>query len=93
MKQWKEAGSAGREHEDRLWNEFNEARQGFYDRRNKFYDELHEDQKQKYEEKKKLVNQAAEILEQQLFHKEHTAQMKQLQVDWKHAYNINVYHI
>lgn len=83
MKQWKEAGSAGREHEDRLWNEFNEARQGFYDRRNKFYDELHEDQKQKYEEKKKLVNQAAEILEQQLFHKEHTAQMKQLQVDWK----------
>lgn len=83
MKQWKEAGSAGREHEDRLWNEFNEVRQAFYERRNKYYDELHEVQKQKYEEKKKLVAQAEEILKQQLFHKEHTAQMKQLQVEWK----------
>lgn len=83
MKQWKEAGSAGREHEDRLWNEFNEARQAFYDRRNQYYDELHELQKQKYDEKKKLVQQAEAILAQKLFNKEHTAQMKQLQIDWK----------
>lgn len=83
MKQWKEAGSAGREHEDRLWNEFNEARQAFYDRRNQYYDELHEVQKQKYDEKKKLVQQAEAILAQKLFNKEHTAQMKQLQIDWK----------
>ena len=83
MKQWKEAGSAGREHEDRLWNEFNEARQAFYGRRNQFYDELHEEQKQKYEAKKKLVTQAADILEQQLFQKEHTESMKQLQAEWK----------
>lgn len=83
MKQWKEAGSAGREHEDRLWNEFNEARQAFYDRRNQYYDELHAVQKQKYDEKKKLVQQAEAILAQKLFNKEHTAQMKQLQIDWK----------
>lgn len=83
MKQWKEAGSAGREHENRLWDEFNEARQSFYERRNQYYDELHEVQKQKYEEKQKLVKQAEDILAQQLFHKEHTAQMKQLQVEWK----------
>lgn len=83
MNEWKAAGSAGREHEDRLWNEFNEARQAFYERRNQYYEELHEVQKQKYEEKKKLVQQAKDILAEQLFNKDQTAKMKQLQADWK----------
>ena len=50
MDQWKAAGSAGREHEDRLWNAFNESRQKFYDRRGEYYDQLHEQQDGKYEE-------------------------------------------
>ena len=60
-RKWKAAGSAGREHEDRLWNAFNESRQKFYDRRGEYYDQLHEQQDGKYEEKRRLVEQANEI--------------------------------
>jgi len=83
MDEWKAAGSAGREHEDQLWNEFNEYRQAFYTRRNEYYDELHEVQKQKYEAKKALVEQAKNILSQEVFSKEHTSEMKQFGVEWK----------
>ena len=83
MEEWKAAGSAGREHEDQLWNEFNEYRQAFYSRRNEYYDELHEVQKEKYEQKKTLTKQAADILEQAMFTKEQTEVMKQLSVEWK----------
>lgn len=83
MDEWKAAGSAGREHEDQLWNEFNEYRQAFYSRRNEYYDELHEVQKEKYEQKKALVRQAADILAQATFRKEQTEAMKQLNVEWK----------
>lgn len=83
MEEWKAAGSAGRDQEDSLWNQFNEHRQKFYDRRSKYYDEVREQQNQKYEEKKALVEQAKKIVERKEFTKELTAQMKQLGVDWK----------
>ena len=38
MDAWKAAGSAGREKEDDLWNEFNEYRQTFYKARNAYYE-------------------------------------------------------
>mgnify|MGYP007050606196 FL=1 len=41
MDAWKAAGSAGREKEDDLWNEFNEYRQTFYKARNAYYEKLH----------------------------------------------------
>lgn len=83
MNEWKAVGSAGREEEDRLWQEFNEYRQAFYTRRNAYYETLHEEQKEKYEQKKALVAQAVEVLEQAVFTKEQTETMKQLGVQWK----------
>lgn len=83
MDQWKAVGSAGREHEDRLWNAFRESRQKFYDHRNAYYDQLHEEQGQKYEEKCKLVEQAKEIAESEEYTKEHTEAMKNLSKEWK----------
>ena len=38
MDQWKAAGNAGKEYENALWNDFNAARQVFYDRRSVFYE-------------------------------------------------------
>lgn len=83
MEDWKLAGSAGRDQEDSLWNEFNEHRQYFYDRRSKHYDELREEQNQKYEQKQALVEKAKAIVARKEYTKELTAPMKQLGVDWK----------
>ncbi|WP_416324565.1 DUF349 domain-containing protein [[Eubacterium] hominis] len=83
MEQWKAVGSAGKEHEDKLWQQFNDARQKFYDRRGAYYDELHEDQDQKYAQKKALVDTARELTERKEYTREHTEQMKNLGVEWK----------
>lgn len=83
MDQWKEAGSAGREHEDRLWNEFNESRQKFFERRSVHYEELHAQQKDNYANKKALVEQAKEVLAENRFVKENTEKMKSLSKEWK----------
>ena len=83
MDQWKAAGSAGREHEDRLWEEFNEHRQKFYSNRNAFYEKLHEEQDKKYEEKQILVEQAKEVAEKAEYTKENTNFMKNLSNEWK----------
>lgn len=83
MKAWKEAGSAGREFEDNLWNEFNEIRQKFYDRRNEYYEALNEQYEQKYEEKKQLVEKARAILAEEDFTRNSTEKMKMLGTEWK----------
>lgn len=83
MTKWKEAGSAGREHEDSLWQEFNSYRQAFYERRNAYYEELHNTQNQHYNAKKELVEKAKAVLDSQKFTKENTEFMKNLNVEWK----------
>lgn len=83
MDEWKSAGSAGREHEDDLWNEFNEHRQQFYHARNVYYDELHEKQNENYLEKSKLVEQAKAIVESNDHSRENTNKMKELSNAWK----------
>lgn len=80
---WKEAGSAGREYEDDLWNAFHASRQKFYAARDAYYDELHEKQDALYQQKEELFAKAKEIAENTLFTREDTAAMKQLSVDWK----------
>ena len=64
MEEWKNAGFAGKEVDDQLWNEFNEARQKFYDRRSAAYAQIHERQQQIAEKKKELIEQAAAIVAQ-----------------------------
>lgn len=83
MKEWKDAGSAGRDFEDQLWNQFNSIRQKFYDQRGAHYEELHEVQNQHYEAKKALSEQAQEIVNKEEYTREHTETMKKLGVEWK----------
>lgn len=83
MDEWKRVGSAGRDFEDALWNDFQEARQRFYDRRNAYYDTLHEEQNQKYEAKALLLAKVKEIVEAKEYTKENTAMMKQYGAEWK----------
>lgn len=83
MDEWKAVGSAGREHEDALWEKFNNSRQKFYERRNAHYDELHQVQGERYDAKKKLVAQAKEIADAKSYTRENTKVMKDLGVEWK----------
>lgn len=83
MDQWKAVGSAGREHEDRLWNAFNESRQKFYSKRDAYYEELHGEQDEKYAAKQALVKEAEEIASSGQYTREHTDRMKALGAQWK----------
>ncbi len=83
MDQWKAAGHAGKEYENSLWEDFNAARQVFYDRRASYYEELHKQQDINYEQKMALVNQAKGIVNSGEFTRENTETMKQLSSEWK----------
>lgn len=83
MDQWKAAGSAGKEVEDDLWNQFNEQRQKFYARREEHYNKLHEDQAEHLEKKTALVEKAKAVLATGAFTKENTEAMKALSTEWK----------
>lgn len=83
LEQWKLAGNAGKEIDDELWTQFNEARQVFYSARTAYYDELHQQQNQRYEAKCALVQKAQEIVDLQEYTREHAEQLKQLQEEWK----------
>ena len=83
MDQWKAAGHAGKEYENALWEDFNAARQVFYERRSAYYDELHKQQDINYEQKMALVNQAKGIVASGEFTRENTETMKNLSAEWK----------
>ena len=85
MDEWKAAGSAGKAHEDDLWTRFNAARQKFFERRNAHYAEMNEKYEAVYTAKKALVEKAAEIAASKEYTKENTAEMKNLQKEWKSA--------
>lgn len=83
MEQWKSVGSAGRDYEDHLWNEFNELRNQYYGRQSEYYEKMNESQDQRYAEKQTLVDEAKAIMAKNEYTKENTEQMKQLGVKWK----------
>ena len=83
MTRWKEAGTAGRENDDELWERFNAHRQAFYERQTAYFHEMHQLEKERYQKKQELVAKAQEILDSNNFSKENTQAMKQLHIDWK----------
>ena len=87
LNEWKAIGSAGREIEDKLWNEFDEVRQSFYKKRNDYFDALHERQDKNAVSKKDLVEQARAIADSKSFTKENTEAMKNLSSSWRNVGN------
>lgn len=83
MEEWKTIGNAGREHEQELWNAFNEARQSFYERQNTHFEELKASYEENYEKKRKLVTEAQEIAYLNEYTREQTERMKQMSQEWK----------
>ena len=83
LAKWKEAGSAGKDNENRLWEEFNELYQAFLTKRNAFFDELRESQKDHAAKKEELIAKAKEVLSTKVFSKENTQFMKNMTNEWK----------
>lgn len=83
--EWKAAGSAGHDEDEKLWADFNAARQKFYEARKEYFAQREAQWNKSAEAKKKLIEEAKEISARNDFGKENTERMKQLDVEWKAA--------
>lgn len=62
MTEWKQAGFAGREFEDDLWEKFNAARQYFYQKQREFFDAMREEQNKARIGKEEIIVKAEEVV-------------------------------
>ncbi len=83
MKEWKAAGSAGKEFEEQLWEQFNSARQVFYDHKAKHFAGLEEQYVQNNELKKALIEKVREVVDADYYCRENTDLMKSFSEEWK----------
>jgi hypothetical protein len=77
MEQWKQAGRAGREADQDLWQQFRAARQRYFDRR-------HAAERQAKEQKEALVREA-EALMPSADYRAAKDRLRQLMEQWKQA--------
>ncbi len=61
MEEWRGAGYAGKEDNDRLWEEFRAARDAFFTRRDEHYAELRANQAKVIEAKRGIIAEAREL--------------------------------
>lgn len=85
MEDWKKSGSAGRDHDEALWTEFNGLRRQFFAARKAFFDERDSQRKESVDKKNALIEEAKKIAEEQDFSKEKTDRMKELDKEWRNA--------
>lgn len=62
MEEWRAAGYAGKEHQDKLWDEFRAARDTFFTRRDEHYAELREQQGKVVEAKRLIIEEAKALV-------------------------------
>lgn len=83
MSKWKAVGSAGREYDERLWNEFCAIRQEFFDRKQAHYNEQKSTFMANAARKSNLVQEAASIAGRCDYSQQCTERMKDLDREWK----------
>lgn len=83
--EWKAAGSAGHETDEKLWDEFNVLRKEFFDARQKFFEDRQEQLKKSGETKQKLIEEAKIIVEKNDFSRNATEKMKDFDKKWREA--------
>lgn len=84
MNEWKKVGTAGRDIDDNLWNEFNEARQIFYRRQDEHFETINQTQEHAAAAKQNLVEEARRLANH-LDLRSVKIQMDQLLESWKAA--------
>lgn len=83
MSSWKAIGSAGREYEDSLWNEFNSIRQDFFNRRHMYYEAQEREYQNRASQKSRIVQEASSIACSCNYSRDNTERMKELDREWK----------
>jgi len=83
MSEWRAAGQAGREENDRLWEEFNVLRQKFFDAQHAHYAAFEARYKKNAEAKQELIDTAKRVSAAMDFGPEATETMKGLDIKWK----------
>lgn len=83
MTEWREAGQASREDNDRLWEEFNGLRQKFFDAQHAHYAAVEAQYKKNAAAKQELIDTAKRISASMDFSPDNTQAMKDLDVKWK----------
>jgi hypothetical protein len=81
---WKKAGSAGREHDDKLWSTFNAYAAEFRKRRQRHFAELNRLAKQRASTKQQLISEA-ERLSETGDYRQANGQFKDLMARWREA--------
>lgn len=61
MEEWRAAGYAGKELNDKLWDEFRAARDKFFTRRDEHYNELRSEQAKVVEVKRQIIEEAKQL--------------------------------
>lgn len=84
MDEWKQSGNAGKEDNDLLWEQFNGARQEFFQNQEQYFDELHVRQAESLKVKESLIEQAEAVCDSEDF-KETAQVMRDLMDQWKKA--------
>ena len=82
MQQWKAAGSAGKETDDALWEQFNAARQQFFDRKHEHWEQLQGKFENARQVKENLIEQAAALEDSQEWQKT-SEKFRKLMDEWK----------
>lgn len=83
MEEWKKVGFARKEDNERLWKEFNEVRNEFYDRKKEFDRKQQKVYEERQEAKKAIIKKAKVILANSEFEDEEVESIKALREDWK----------
>ena len=82
MEQWKQAGHAGRDMDDALWEKFQAARDIFYQRKHEAWEEMHARFDEAKAEKEVLIEKAKQLQDSTEWQKTSQA-MKELMDAWK----------
>ena len=83
LNQWKAAGFAGKDQDDALWEQFNAARQAFYDARTAHFDAQRAENAKRAEAKAELVKAAQAIADEKFYSRENSDKIKNLNAQWK----------
>ena len=87
MEEWRAAGYAGKEYQDKLWDEFRSARDAFFTRRDEHYAELREQQGKVVEAKRQIIEEAKALVEDIQNWRRTADEMDALMDRWKAAGN------
>lgn len=84
MQQWKASGSAGKDTDDALWQQFSDARQSFFDRKHQNWEERKAKSANAAEVKRELIKEAEQLADSEEWQKT-SDKFRALMDQWKAA--------